>query len=133
MKTYVYYQPNKKDVKDQYGDCTIRALSKVLDCTWLEAFDKTIPLCRKYQCTNVFDTPIKTRREILKQLGFDYYGISVRDGSKRSTVSEFAKEHPTGRYLANVSHHVVAIVNGQYYDTWDSGHKSLYGYFIKAK
>lgn len=24
-----YYQPNKKDLKDEYGDCVIRALCKV--------------------------------------------------------------------------------------------------------
>lgn len=24
--TYVYYQPNDKDLKDNYGDCSIRAL-----------------------------------------------------------------------------------------------------------
>ena len=30
---YKYYQPNKKDLKDKYGDCTIRALSKALNYT----------------------------------------------------------------------------------------------------
>ena len=30
MKRYVYYQPNKKDLKDKVGDCQIRALSKWL-------------------------------------------------------------------------------------------------------
>ena len=36
MKRYKYYQPNKKDLKDQYGDCVIRALTKVMDKEWLE-------------------------------------------------------------------------------------------------
>ena len=31
MKRYVYYQPNKKDLKDKVGDCQIRALSKTLE------------------------------------------------------------------------------------------------------
>lgn len=42
-KYYKYYQPNKKDIKDKYGDCTIRALTKVLDKTWLEVYDLVSP------------------------------------------------------------------------------------------
>ena len=41
------------------------------------------------------------------------------------------KDHPTGRYIVTVAHHVVAVVDGKYYDTWDSGEKSLYGYYEK--
>lgn len=133
MSRYVYYQPNKKDLKDQYGDCTIRALSKVLDCTWIEAFDAMIPLCRKAQATNIFSTPITVRKELLKELGFEYHGVSVVKGRKRPTVDSFAKDHPTGRYLCNVANHVVAVVDGKYYDTWNSGHCSLYGYFEKEE
>lgn len=36
MKKYRYYQPNKKDLKDSYGDCTIRALTKTTGKTWLQ-------------------------------------------------------------------------------------------------
>ena len=126
---YVYYQPNKKDIKDKYGDCTVRALSKALDCTWLEAFDLMIPFCREHQVSNIFDCDIALRKEILDKLGFDYHGVSVKDGSFRPTVDEFAESHKKGTYILNVAHHEVACVDGKYYDTWDSGDKSLYGYF----
>ena len=129
MKRFVYYQPNRKDLKDQYGDCTIRALSKALNVTWLEAFDLTIPICREAQVTNIFSAPAKIRCPLMEKLGFQYTGISNRRGSKRPTVIEFAKEHPTGTYICNVANHEVAVVDGKYYDTWDSGDCSLYGYF----
>lgn len=128
-KRFNYYQPNNKDLKDRYGDCTIRALSKALNTTWLGAFDKAIPLCRKYQVSNIFACPITVRKLIFKELGFDYVGISNKKGQKRPTVDSFAKDHPTGIYIANVANHEVAIVDGQYYDTWDSGECSMYGYF----
>lgn len=128
-KRYVYYQPNKKDVKDEFGDCTVRALSKALNCTWLEAYDKTVPICREEQVTNVFDAPAKIRVRFLDKLGFDYHGVSNKKGSTRPTVDEFAKTHPTGVFIANVANHVVAVVDGKYYDTWDSGNRSMYGYF----
>lgn len=27
-RNYKYYQPNEKDLKDNYGDCVVRALTK---------------------------------------------------------------------------------------------------------
>lgn len=132
-RRFQYYQPNKKDLKDQYGDCTIRALSKALGVTWLEAFDKMIPLCREYQVSNVFGAPSSIERQIVERLGFTYHGISNKRGSKRPTVDSFAKDHPEGTFILNVANHEVACVDGKYYDTWDSGYKSLYGYYEKNR
>lgn len=132
-KRFVYYQPNKKDLRDKYGDCTIRALSKAFDCSWLEAFDKAIPYCREYQCSNIFDLPITIEKEIFEKLGFDYYGVSNKRGTSRPTVDEFAKSHKEGIYILNVAKHEIACVNGKYYDTWDSGWCKLYGYFKKRE
>lgn len=132
-KYYCYYQPNKLDIKDEYGDCTIRALSKALNISWLEAFDLTIPYCRKYQIPNVFFTSKKIEIEVMKDLGFEYYGISNKKGTKRPTVKEFASSHKEGTYILNVANHEVACVDGKYYDTWDSGFKSLYGYYERKK
>ncbi len=130
---YCYYQPNKLDVKDEYGDCTIRALSKALDITWIEAFDLMIPYCRKYHIPNIFFTSKKIEVEVMKDLGFEYFGISNKKGTKRPTVKEFASTHKKGTYILNVANHEVACVNGKYYDTWDSGFKSLYGYYERKK
>lgn len=132
-KRYVYYQPNKKDLKDKVGDCQIRALSKALDCSWLEAFDLTIPICREAQTYTIFDGALNLEKESMAKLGFRYTGISNKKGSKRPTVLSFAKDHPNGRYILKVAHHVVACVDGKYYDTWDCGYKSLYGYYLKEE
>lgn len=128
-KRWVYYQPNKKDIKDKYGDCQVRALSKALDISWLEAFDLTIPICREIQCYTIFGASLEVKKENLAKLGFRYVGVSNKKGTKRPTVDSFAKEHPTGRYICKVAHHVVAVVDGKYYDTWDSGYCSMYGYY----
>ena len=126
---YKYYQPNRKDLKDKYGDCTIRALSKALNLTWIEAYKLTIPYCIEYQSPNIFNLPHKIEAEVMDKLGFTYHGISNRQGSKRPTVSSFARSHKTGVFIANVANHEVTIVDGDYYDTWDCGSKSLYGYY----
>lgn len=129
MKRYVYFQPNDKDLKDKVGDCQVRALCKALNLSWLEAFDLTIPICRELQTYGIFDCDLKRTKEAMKTLGFEYTGISNKKGSKRPTVLSFAQSHPHGRFILSVAGHVVACVDGRYYDTWDCGHKSLYGYY----
>lgn len=124
--TYKYYQPNKKDLKDKYGDCVIRALTKVMNKEWLEVFDEIHPISREMQvpfnCKPCYE-------EYLKQNGFEYTGISNKKGSKRPTVEGFALAHKKGTYYLNVANHCVAVVDGKYYDTWDSGTCCLYGYW----
>jgi len=128
-KLFEYFQPNDKDLKDTVGDCQIRALCKVLDLSWVEAFDITVPICRELQIYTIFGERSGKTREALGKLGFKYTGISNKKGTTRPTVWKFAKDHPTGKYIVSVAHHVVAVVDGKYYDTWDSGYKSLYGYY----
>lgn len=132
-KRYVYYQPNKKDLKDQVGDCQIRALCKTLNVSWVEAFDLTIPICRELQTYTIFDCDHTKTKEAMEHLGFTYTGISNKRGTTRPTVDSFAKDHKTGSYIVKVAHHVVAVVDGKYYDTWDSGNKSMYGYYERKE
>jgi hypothetical protein len=132
-KRYVYYQPNKLDIKDKYGDCTIRALSKALGLNWIDAYLKTIPYCIKYQSPNIFNLPQKLEAEVMDELGFTYHGVSNKRGSKRPTVDGFTRDHPTGTFILNVANHEVASVDGKYYDTWDCGECSLYGWYELRK
>ena len=128
MTRYKYYQPNKKDIKDKYGDCVFRALTKVLGKTWLDIFDDLTPIAREMQCPMTW----KNAYELyLQNNGFKYTGVTNKKGSTRPTVQTFAEKHKQGTYFLRVAHHVVACVDGYYYDTLDSGYKSLYGYWTK--
>ena len=49
-RNYKYYQHNDKDLKDQYGDCVVRALTKVMSKTWMQVFDDLISYAKKLQC-----------------------------------------------------------------------------------
>ena len=129
MSRFVYYQPNEKDLKDKVGDCQIRALSKTLNITWLETFDLITPICRAQQIMDIFSCDLAKTKDALTKLGFEYHGISNKKGAKRPTVDSFAKAHAKGKYICTVAGHVVAVVDGKYYDTWDCGYKSLYGYY----
>lgn len=37
------------------------------------------------------------------------------------TVEDFCADNPYGRYILATGEHVVAVEDGDYYDTWDSG------------
>ena len=126
-KGFTYYQPNRKDLKDSFGDCVIRALTKVEDKTWVEVYDELVPIAREFQCMPN-SKPAYT--EYMKRKGYTYVGVSNKKGTTRPTVSSFALAHKEGRYVAVVANHLVAIVDGRFHDTWDSGKKCLYGYWI---
>lgn len=123
-----YYQPNKKDLKDNYGDCVIRALTKVTGKGWLEVFEELIPYARELQC---MPNGKSCYEKYLSENGFKYTGISNKKGTKRPTVQSFTKDHKEGVYFVTVANHVVAVSEGYFYDTWDSGSKSMYGYWEK--
>lgn len=47
------------------------------------------------------------------------------------SIADFAKEHPYGKYIVATGKHVVAVVNGNYIDSWDSGNEvPIYYYKI---
>lgn len=48
------------------------------------------------------------------------------------TVIDFCNEHPTGTYLLAIGSHVVAVQNGDYFDTWDSGEELPIYYWQKG-
>ena len=127
-KCFTYYQPNSKDIKDAFGDCVIRALTKVENKSWVEVFDELAPIAREMQC---MPNGKPCYEEFLKRRGYEYVGVSNKRGTKRPTVSSFALAHKQGVFIARVAHHIVAVIDGRFYDTWDSGWKSLYGYWIK--
>lgn len=119
---FEYYQPNDHIC----GDCGIRAVSKALNSTW------------EYALTALYETALKIKEapgscdnitETLGKRGWKWVPISPKSGEKRPTVSDFAREHPDGNYICRVSNHVVCARNGFYYDIWDCGDKSLYGYW----
>lgn len=127
-KYFKYFQPNKLELKDEYGDCAVRAICKAEDMEWLDAYDLMWSYSREVQ------SPLNCKygfEHILKKLGYKYCPISNKKGSKRPTVTEFSKAHTTGTYVLVVANHYVCSKDGFFYDTFDSGDKSLYGYWEK--
>ena len=43
----------------------------------------------------------------------------------------FCEDHPYGIYIVGTGTHAIACVDGNYYDTWDSGDESPLFYWKK--
>lgn len=67
---------------------------------------------------------------VLREHGFRKRLIE-QDGSY--TVERFCHDHPRGTYLLALSGHVVAAVDGRFYDSWDSSNELPIYYWEEEK
>jgi hypothetical protein len=66
----------------------------------------------------------------LKKLGYRKYLLS--DACPDCyTVNDFAIDNPRGTFLLALDGHVVTVIDGLYYDTWDSGGETPIYYWRK--
>ena len=112
---FVYYNPNPK--RKSIEDCVIRALCKVTGKNWytvrVELFLFGLKEC-DYEWKNYI------WGLYLEDLGFKQHLIP-NTCPKCFSVKDFCMIFPKGTYLLAIGNHVVAIEDGNYYDTWDSG------------
>ena len=128
-----YYQPNKKDLKDKCGDCAVRALTKFLGVTWLEAFDGLVRHARQ---TQQMVNALPNIKLYMEELQVPYTSVYNPKAKHKETVNDFVKTHKSGEYVLYIrvgyNTHLVAVSDGYFYDTWDCGDRIVYGYWEKA-
>jgi hypothetical protein len=108
------------------GDCTIRAICTALGADWYATyFDVVI------EGAVEADMPSTNRvwRKFLRRLGFRMCLVDDH-GRNCYSVNDFCEEHPDGAYILALDGHVVAVIDGEYYDTWESGDEEPVYYWI---
>ena len=120
---YVEFNPNP--CKRSTGDCVVRAISKILGITWKQSYIELTVQGLK-------DCDIISSNEVwgnfLKANGFKRFIIPDTCPSCY-TVNDFCEDHPYGEYVLATGTHVVAVIDGNYYDAWDSGREVPVFYF----
>lgn len=109
---YVSYNANPDN--SRVDDCVIRAISTATDKSWEETY---IGVCLYGLMLHDMPSANHVWGDYLEANGFERSVIPNR----KYTVRDFAREHKQGTYILAISGHVVACVDGDYYDTWDSG------------
>lgn len=123
--SYVYFNDNPRNAK--VGDCSVRAVGKATGKSWEEAY---LGLCSEGLIYADMPSANYVWGMYLRKFGFKQKMIdSVCP--RCTTVSEFADEHPNGCYVLACQSHVVTCLNGNYYDSWDSGGEVVLYYFEK--
>ena len=133
---YIHYNDNPFNLDT--GDCVIRAISTALNYNWFMVHDELSFLSRK-----MADIPSSNRvwKQYLYDKGYQEYQAQ-NTCPNCLTVEGFCRQHPKGRYILSTCEytkardnlivtgtHVVAVIDGDYYDTWDSGADVPLSYF----
>lgn len=122
---YVFFNSNPSGKR--IGDCAVRAVSKATEQSWTDAY---IGLCAEGLAFKDMPSSNYVWGMYLKKFGFEEHMIpSICPNCV--TVSQFAEEHPKGRYVLGCQNHTVACIDGNYFDSWDSGSEIVLFYFKK--
>lgn len=122
---YIYYNCNPAG--KAVGDCVIRAISKATRKTWDDTY-MDIAVCGYRLCdmpssNSVWGTYLLEngyRRSIIPNTCSDCY-----------TVADFSLDHPAGTFIVATGTHVVCVLDGDIYDSWDSSNEVPVYYFTK--
>ena len=110
-----YFNPNPR--RKEVGDCTVRAICAVTGLDWYEVHRQQSDLSRI-----LADMPSgdEVWWELLRLYGFRKVRM-IDKCPECYTVRDFALDHPYGDYILGPKQHAVAVINGDWYDIWDSG------------
>ena len=115
----MFKQYNANPVNNHVGDCVIRAISVLTGQDWMTTkIGIFIESCLMYST----ESANNVRHNYLRKLGYTRY-VVPNTCPNCYTVKDFCIDHPYGKYLVALDGHVVAVINGNYYDTWDSGNE----------
>lgn len=115
MRRWVKYNANPAGKR--VGDCTVRAICKATGQDW-----ETVYAGITAYGFIIHDMPSANHvwGAYLRSKGFSRHIVDDH-GEDRYTVSDFCRDNPKGTYILSIDGHVVCVVDGKYYDSWDSG------------
>lgn len=112
---YTYYNPNPRGTR--VGDCAVRAVAKALALSWGKAY---ATLCAEGYALGDMPNANHVWGKCLQTHGFRRHALSDTCPICY-TISDFCADHPRGVYVLGMGDHVVCAIDGDWYDTWDSG------------
>ena len=123
--SWIFCNPNPS--YNLVGDCVVRALSLALHKDWEDIF---IGISMKAYTMHDMPSSNGVWGAYLKDKGFKRY-IIPNECPDCYTIKDFCMDHPYGIYILSTGTHVVTVIDGNYYDTWDSGKEIPVYYFEK--
>lgn len=114
MGVFQSFNPNPR--AEKVGDCAVRAIAKALEIGWYQSYvelvNEGLTQCDMPSANNVWGA-------VLRRHGFQRAAIPA-ECPDCYTVGDFIRQHPKGTYVVALKNHVVTVVDGVLYDTWNS-------------
>ena len=98
-------------------DCVIRAISLAYNEDWYHVYDDLCAVGRT-DCSMPSDDHVWGH--YLYMRGASPF-LLPESCPSCITIRAFCRMYPRGRYIIGTGSHAVAIIDGDYYDSWDSG------------
>lgn len=122
----MYINLNLNPTKSNTDDCAVRAIALALNKSWKKIYmDIALEGVEMYKMPN--DKSVVN--EYLKKQGFTRH--TMPECPDCYSVKEFTYDHPNGTYILGLLDHIVTVIGGDYYDTWDSGDEIVIFYWTK--
>ena len=114
---WIYQNPNPQ--RKEVPDCVIRAISIALDLDWYEVYDRLCSLGREEANMPNADS---VWGKLLYRMGFAPFLLPYHC-PQCVTIRRFCEIFPSGTYIIGTGSHAVAVIDGNYHDSWDSGNE----------
>ena len=112
---YIEYNPNPQGKRTD--DCVLRMLTKALDVDW--------------ETGSVYALTQQIRESDIFTKNYVWGNLLIRNGYSRHTipdtcpacytVKDFCRDNALGTYVIGTGDHVLICIDGDYYDSFDSG------------
>ena len=110
---------NPNPLGKQTSDCVVRAIAIATEQSWKRTYRELCDL-------GEIEAELPNANSV--------WGLYLRNkGAKQFllpescptcvTVRAFCEKYPTGVYVIGTGSHAVAVIDGDYYDAWDSGNE----------
>ena len=123
-----HVQSNPNPLNKRVGDCTVRAVALATGEPWNDTY---MQLCLKGYSMADMPSSNNVWGSYLRDRGFTKHNID--ECKDCYTVRDFAKEYSEGTYVLGTGTHAVAVIDGNFYDSWDSGDEVVIYFYEKGE
>ena len=98
-------------------DCVVRAIAIATNRKWDDVF---IHLSLQAYIMKNMPSVNTVWGNYLASIGFSKFPVLDRCPNCY-TIKDFCRDNPRGTFILATGSHVIAVIDGDYYDAWDSG------------
>ena len=119
---------NPNPLGKQTSDCVVRAIAIATEQSWKRTYRE---LCEFGEIECEMPSANVVWGQYLRHLGATQF-LLPEACPQCITVRAFCEKYPEGVYVIGTGSHAVAVIDGDYYDSWDSGNE-VPGYFWRVR